>query len=1185
MRTLETSMVVMQFVVLLVVALFISQAAAQELRVRDGVSLNLRNGAGTNHAVTGRLQPGTKMFQIGMSIPQPEWRYVRISGEGDLRGWVHSDFVEWTTPIDWTTRSPQVSLVSAVERLEELATVAVNDEKTLMATVSRGARSIQIWDFGTGRLLKTIQPDFSFEEERVFFLRDHALFLRKKDTENGLGAAIIDVVSGDAIYDGAHIIYGPLNEMNVDGREIYYSYSTGTISYYNKDDYSKLAGGWSALTSMKSRLSLHTKIINIFRDSTILVEARTERDSQFKRALFLDHELTIKERTGEFQSEFALVGANIRLRTLYLGRNSKIYKASFSNPNEVTPIGDGDAHFAKYAQNDIIAFSEVFGDNINIYNTIDDDLVSFKSPFSETYIQYFDGKFIVASGEIRSPSDGLIKSTGIIRIDIETGDIINFEHNAEAIEIGWILPGVDSSDLRIVKQNFLDFTADGRDFDTALLVETDTQVPSFGMSGRDYIAPSGKRFVQIDAWDRNPFKGNILGLHEIRHASRADEPLLGDGGKLFKYKGPWTFDDTGAFLLAVDERERLVLLDTDRMQAVTLDPERVREIIQAHWESAPGANDADTLVQMLKLTVLFDRTGTKIHILAERNERVGLADTINTAHRMLINDLKKQGRPYDHIKLTDLSEARGLDTTVYSFAIDDGRFLGETALETRNCQQPVQMNDGNFICFDFRSMTYLDAQSGRILLTRNNLVSGWITATALFDDGRKLAVGSTSGDIALFDTRTGTRQAGLTMFEEGSWLMMTSEGFYASTGEADSRLRVSLGVERTYPIDKFRDALYRPDLVAEKLRGDPEKLVANAASSISLERILQSGAAPEVIINGDLQGESVRAEAAISDAGGGIGRLEWRVNGVVQHSEEGKTSSTAELFLASGENRVELVAYNRENTIQGRSEPLSFTMPDDKVSPPRLFVLALGVDAYGPDFLKLKYATRDAVSVGAAFGKAGAGLYSEVFVDVLTDADVTRNNLEERFRRLAKSVRPNDVFVFFSAGHGKTLDGRFFFIPQDFTGTTLASIREQGIGHATWQEWFSLIPAQKSLLLFDSCESGTLTESVVGRELRFRAANDLLGNATGRALIAASSGTGFALEGYKDHGIFAWSILDALQKADKDENGLIDVDELATSIEEMVPRIAEEAFGEKQVPQFKAPMRGFDVVSPLEAAE
>src|SRR5690606_7482719 len=229
------------------------------------------------------------------------------------------------------------------------------------------------------------------------------------------------------------------------------------------------------------------------------------------------------------------------------------------------------------------------------------------------------------------------------------------------------------------------------------------------------------------------------------------------------------------------------------------------------------------------------------------------------------------------------------------------------------------------------------------------------------------------------------------------WLLITAEGFYTGNAGADELLQANLGTEQIYGIDKFRDALYRPDLVAEALKGDPERLVATAASEISLEKILHSGAAPQIIIKGELAGDRVLAAADITDMGGGIGRLEWRVNGVVQKAADGGPSASAELYLAEGENTVQVVAYNEANTIQARSNAMTFSVAASDVQPPRLFIMSVAVNDYALDSLKLEYAVRDAETVTGALAKAGRGLYTEVHTEIVLDAEVTRAGLEQRF--------------------------------------------------------------------------------------------------------------------------------------------------------------------------------------------
>src|SRR5207245_216292 len=152
----------------------------------------------------------------------------------------------------------------------------------------------------------------------------------------------------------------------------------------------------------------------------------------------------------------------------------------------------------------------------------------------------------------------------------------------------------------------------------------------------------------------------------------------------------------------------------------------------------------------------------------------------------------------------------------------------------------------------------------------------------------------------------------------------------------------------------------------------------------------------------------------------------------------------------------------------------------------------------------------------------------------------------------------------FIAGHGKTMDGRYHFLPQDFRYDGERSIVERGIDQEQWQAWFARIAAKKSVLLFDTCESGSLTaERVATRGLEHVAALERLTRAMGRTVLSASTDDAPAIEGYRGHGLFTYTILDALERADADGNGLIDVTELASYVDAQVPVLSERRFKQR----------------------
>ena len=209
----------------------------------------------------------------------------------------------------------------------------------------------------------------------------------------------------------------------------------------------------------------------------------------------------------------------------------------------------------------------------------------------------------------------------------------------------------------------------------------------------------------------------------------------------------------------------------------------------------------------------------------------------------------------------------------------------------------------------------------------------------------------------------------------------------------------------------------------------------------------------------------------------------------------------------------------------------------------------------------------DARALGAALTKAGRGLFETVDVTYLLDEEVSAEGMAAAFAELGAKVRPHDVFVLFLAGHGKTHDGRYYFLPRDFRYRGEAELRGTAISQEQLQGWAAGVPAQKSVLLLDTCESGSLATETVTRGLRERAAIDRLSRAVGRTILTASTDTAPALEGYRGHGLFTYTLLEAFALADHDADGQIEVSELIGYVDDRLPVLSDANFGFRQVPQ------------------
>ena len=192
--------------------------------------------------------------------------------------------------------------------------------------------------------------------------------------------------------------------------------------------------------------------------------------------------------------------------------------------------------------------------------------------------------------------------------------------------------------------------------------------------------------------------------------------------------------------------------------------------------------------------------------------------------------------------------------------------------------------------------------------------------------------------------------------------------------------------------------------------------------------------------------------------------------------------------------------------------------------------------------------------------KAGAGQYSEVRVTQGAGCGRELAKLDETFRKLASEISPRDTFVFYAAAHGYTAGGNYYMIPQDYQGgPNPDALKTHAIGQERLQDWIAnRIKAKKALILLDTCESGALTGGYTKSRTEgpvSEAAVGRLHEATGRPVLTAASGGKSAYEGYKGHGVFTYALMEALHKGDTNNNGKIEVSELAAHVEKRVPEL------------------------------
>ena len=477
--------------------------------------------------------------------------------------------------------------------------------------------------------------------------------------------------------------------------------------------------------------------------------------------------------------------------------------------------------------------------------------------------------------------------------------------------------------------------------------------------------------------------------------------------------------------------------------------------------------------------------------------------------------------------------------------------------------------------------------------------TGDVVGVAVSPDGSRLVSGSADQTVKIWSLKelkkkgTKNRKPLATLFaaSNGEWVLWTPEGYFAASANGAKYIgyHVNKGPEKEaayLSVDKLYNQFYRPDLVEANLKG---RDISQYAKAVNIEKTLRGGLAPEIEFitkSGKPDEKDIILKANISDAGGGIGDITLYLNGIPISVESGgrgmkrisPSGNTASavlkieklISLRNGINRISLMAYNSDNTIESSRPGIELIYKSEVVQKPNLHILTIAVDKYRDGDLRLNYSVDDAIAIIDRLKQIAKPLFDDIFVYNIYDDEVRKGNIKTKFEEIGRNTTREDVFLMFVAGHGITnkSDGSYYFLPVDFRYTSEKAVVEQGVSMNDFKMYLSNVKALKSLLLIDTCNSGSFAEAISSRGMIEKTAINKLVRATGRATIVASSRDQVALEGYEGHGVFTYIILEALKgDADSNRDGRITINELATWIEEKLPEVTYKKWGYEQIPQ------------------
>jgi hypothetical protein len=477
--------------------------------------------------------------------------------------------------------------------------------------------------------------------------------------------------------------------------------------------------------------------------------------------------------------------------------------------------------------------------------------------------------------------------------------------------------------------------------------------------------------------------------------------------------------------------------------------------------------------------------------------------------------------------------------------------------------------------------------------------SGNVYSVCFSPDGKKFLSSSIDKTMKLWDVATGKILCSIYFVNDNGYAVVTPEGRYDGTEDAIKQLYYVKGME-IITLESLFEQCYTPNLLARLMDGEqfpPINISIDGLTPKPSVRITapNSDIRGIKIVNNIFQSEQQTIEVAVeaTDQGGGIDELTLYQNGkLVETSGKGLKTSVQKnellvkifnISLIPGENVIKATAFNIQRT-ETFSDEIIIKYSGSQTTKPNLFLLVIGINEYKNSKYNLNYAVADAQEFLKQMEWGGNEIFGNITSSYVSNTEATKQRISEEFDKIKMQIKPEDVFVFYYAGHGAMSSEEkpmYYLIPTDVLQMFFAPhLQEKAISANELKEFSAGIRAQKQMFVLDACQSGGMSEVLAARGAAEEKAIAQLAKSTGTFWLTASNSEQFAGEfAQLGHGLFTYCILQAFSgKADGQNDKKITVQELSAHLNDQVPIISKQYKGMEQFPVFYGSGNDFPII-------
>lgn len=412
-----------------------------------------------------------------------------------------------------------------------------------------------------------------------------------------------------------------------------------------------------------------------------------------------------------------------------------------------------------------------------------------------------------------------------------------------------------------------------------------------------------------------------------------------------------------------------------------------------------------------------------------------------------------------------------------------------------------------------------------------------ISSLQFINQGKQLVGADEKGVLHVWDVRLANELLKLISTDSG-WTVVDNTGRFDSSEGGMPNVSWS-AAGKDIPIDNFSENYYEPGVLATHLN--------NGTFINQQPQTVQKGISlpPEVSLTvpaGSSAGEEIQVSFEIVDAGGGIGEHRFYHNGkIIDNSLQNDSSDTEidgklhrkvsyTVVSSAGINKFKVIAANKMG-IDSPPQQQSIQAAGSEAQA-KLHVVVIGINKYKDNKLDLTYSVADAQAIASTLTNKNQLAFKDFITHDLLDHGATKNTITDKFTQITENSQ-NDVLVVYLAGHGIAINGEWYFLPHE---TTLQEneqyFADVGISAKQIETLLAKIPAQKILVMIDSCYSGAGLKALENLQNSQRHFSRALSKSVGIVVLTATRKDQEAMElAELGHGLFTYIVHKGMQGA------------------------------------------------------